>query len=299
MDIQPQPLGAHGGHLIEASNGARLDQLDRGRVIELFTSEGIILLRGFEPRGDEEFHRFGRRFTDRFLVDPTPDRVSQTVAAEVQTVTLGTDALNFHYEYGATPFRPDIIWLYCDRPADKGGETIVCDGIRVWRKLREHTQEIFSTRRILYQLAIEEPGWRGFFHIQEKSLAARRILRGYLDPVEGLEYDLTMSGELRTRYRALAVGPTKYSAERSFIGNILPGVYKGFLPLFEDGSELPEELVREVDRTAARSGVVLDWRPGDVAMIDNTRWMHARRTFSDPRRRILSLCAYAELASAT
>lgn len=33
----------------------------------------------------------------------------------------------------------------------------------------------------------------------------------------------------------------------------------------------------------------------DVAMVDNTRWMHGRRTFSAGRRRISTLTAFVEL----
>ena len=65
-------------------------------------------------------------------------------------------------------------------------------------------------------------------------------------------------------------------------------------PHFEDGAPLPEELLQEVGAAARGCEVVLAWRPGDVAAIDNTRWMHGRRGFTGGRR-VLSLTAYAEL----
>ena len=227
MPPWPKPLSEHGGLLIEAGPGDRLDDLDRSEVIESFTRAGVLLLRGFQP-DDAAFHRFGRRFADRLLVDPTPERISQPVAAEVQTVTLGNDPLNFHYEYGLTPFRPDILWLYCDRPAESGGETIVCDGVEVWRRLGTATRGLFAERRLSYALEVAEATWRGFFGIGEEGPAAQDALRSRLDGVTGLEYRIGRNGALSLRYRTSAVGPSKYSEAETFVGNVLPGTYPDF-----------------------------------------------------------------------
>ena len=295
MQLRTSPIGSNGGLLIEGPPGTRLDDLDRAEVIALFKSTGLVLFRGFEP-DDAAFHRFGGRFTDRFLVDPTPERVSQPVAAEVQTVTLGQGPLSFHYEYGLTPFRPDILWLYCSRPADTGGETTACDGVLVWQRLREETRALLAEKRVEYLLQVREFTWRGFFGIPEEGEEGQARLRGRLEGVPGLAYRIHPDNTLTLRYRALALGHPRHSQADAFLANILPGAYPSFKPQFEDGTPLPWPLIEELFAVTAECEVVVEWKAGDVAAIDNTRWMHGRRGFTGDRR-VLSLTAYADLAA--
>jgi alpha-ketoglutarate-dependent taurine dioxygenase len=293
MDLRCTPIGDNGGLIVEGPAGTRLDDLDRAEVIALFKREGLVLFRGFAP-DDAAFHHFGARFTDRFLVDPTPERVSQPVAAEVQTVTLGQGPLSFHYEYGLTPFRPDILWLYCSRPADTGGETTACDGVRVWERLKPATRELLAEKRVQYLLQVPEFTWRGFFAIAEQGEEGLARLRGWVEGVPGLAYRIDPDHTLTLRYRTLALGHPKYSDADAFLGNILPGTYPTFRPTFDDGSALPQDLTDELFAVTTECEVLVDWRPGDVAAIDNWRFMHGRRGFTGDRR-VLSLTAYADL----
>jgi alpha-ketoglutarate-dependent taurine dioxygenase len=36
----------------------------------------------------------------------------------------------------------------------------------------------------------------------------------------------------------------------------------------------------------------ISWQPGDLVMIDNSRFLHGRRAFNDDRRRIFALLSY-------
>jgi alpha-ketoglutarate-dependent taurine dioxygenase len=293
MALRTTSIGANGGLVVEGAAGTGLDDLDRDEVAALLKGEGLVVFRGFEP-DDAAFHRFGGRFTDRFLVDPTPERVSQPVAAEVQTVTLGQGPLSFHYEYGLTPFRPDVLWLYCSRPADTGGETTACDGVRVWQHLQPDTRALLSEKRVEYLLQVPEFTWRGFFAIKEEGPEGQARLRGRLEGVPGLAYRIDADNTLTLRYRTLALGHPKYSDADAFLGNILPGTYPTFRPTFDDGSAIPQPLLDELFAVTTECEVLVDWRKGDVAAIDNWRWMHGRRGFTGDRR-VLSLTAYTDL----
>jgi len=290
-----QPLSDHGGLLIERTHEVRLTDLDRHQVVEWFTSAGMLLFRGFAS-DDAEFHNFGRRFATRFLVDPTPTRISQPLAAELQTVTTGNDALNLHFEYGITPFRPDILFLFCSRPADSGGQTIVCDSTRIWERLQRSTQSLLLTKRVKYTLDLEPAIWGAFFGLDPTHPDSTQKLQHMLSGFDGLEYHLhPTTCTLRLEYSALAAGRTKYSAADSFIGTVLPGVYRGVEDAcFEDGSALPESIISDITNAMTPVLIEINWNPGEVAMFDNTRWLHGRRSFSDRRRRVLTLSAYSQ-----
>ncbi len=120
------------------------------------------------------------------------------------------------------------------------------------------------------------------------------MLAERLGDIEGDTYALGDDGVMRSTYRVPAVGRTKFQTGDALTMNILPGTYSAPPPPFEDGTPIPRPLLEAVDATAAAEAVELAWRAGDVAMIDNTRWLHGRRGFTDRRRRVLSVTAYAD-----
>ena len=81
-----------------------------------------------------------------------------------------------------------------------------------------------------------------------------------------------------------AIRPSRLSGVTTFCCGILdsPEVYS-----FDDGSRPETPSIVEVSQAAHQNAVWLDWQPGDLLAIDNTRVMHAREAFEDPNRRIL------------
>jgi hypothetical protein len=60
----------------------------------------------------------------------------------------------------------------------------------------------------------------------------------------------------------------------------------------EDVTPIPADIVDELRRIEAEVTLDVPWRPGDVLIVDNTRFLHGRRAFSDLRREIyVRLCA--------
>jgi alpha-ketoglutarate-dependent taurine dioxygenase len=80
-----------------------------------------------------------------------------------------------------------------------------------------------------------------------------------------------------------------------FINSLLPA--KHIAPnsvLFDDNSEIPDDLVSELNEIADKITTKISWKKGDILMVDNTRIMHGRRAFSDNQRDIyLRLCSPA------
>ena len=55
---------------------------------------------------------------------------------------------------------------------------------------------------------------------------------------------------------------------------------------FEDDQPIAPELTAEIEAIAAPLTGEIHWSAGDLAMIDNTRMMHGRHAFNDPKREI-------------
>jgi alpha-ketoglutarate-dependent taurine dioxygenase len=63
--------------------------------------------------------------------------------------------------------------------------------------------------------------------------------------------------------------------------------------VLDDGSQIPATAVDEFERLADAASYAIRWREGDVAVVDNSRVMHARGPVRDPARRILARACQA------
>ena len=58
-------------------------------------------------------------------------------------------------------------------------------------------------------------------------------------------------------------------------------------PLFENKGLIPDELVAAVKAISDKISVAVTWQQGDVVMLDNTRFMHARNAVQDTNERLI------------
>ena len=54
----------------------------------------------------------------------------------------------------------------------------------------------------------------------------------------------------------------------------------------DDGRPIPPEIVADVRAALDACCEQIAWRAGDAAMLDNTRFLHGRRGYSDEARRV-------------
>ena len=58
-------------------------------------------------------------------------------------------------------------------------------------------------------------------------------------------------------------------------------------PVLDDGSLVPEAWLQDIKATSDRLSVAIGWQPGDLLMLDNTRFMHGRTAILDPGERVI------------
>ena len=59
-------------------------------------------------------------------------------------------------------------------------------------------------------------------------------------------------------------------------------------PVLDDGHPVPEAWLQAIKETGDRLSFAIGWRPGDVLMLDNTRFMHGRTAIIDPGERLIA-----------
>jgi alpha-ketoglutarate-dependent taurine dioxygenase len=270
---------------------------------------GAIFLRGFEF-GLADFEAFCALFSGQAVVHPGTrlggrSRVSDTTA----TVDSGTLPFPWHAELGYAPQRPDLVAFTCEQAPQRGGETLLTDGCAIADRLSA-TGAAVAKQRVTYRYGRPEPTWPVAFDGARSPAEVEHSLAdkaSRLGADEGLDWSFPRRGTpaVRIRFTTPMLTTTRWGDRRAFCNHVIwqerrrrdhgphPLDLRRFLRprdgvRLEDGSRIPAEAFGEFERLADDLSYAIEWRRGDVALLDNSRVMHARGEVLDPARRILA-----------
>jgi alpha-ketoglutarate-dependent taurine dioxygenase len=283
------------GLVITSRRRDELGSLQHADLMLALADHGYVLLRGFETR-QETFSELIKDVSSRITLDPARKFAGGNVA---QKIEAGLVPQGLHIENGATPWVPDLVWFYCERPADVGSQTTICDGYGVWERLPERTRTRFLENRITFARDMPEDKWKGLvFRLLDGRKSHDEItfddLLAVTDDHVDVKYLARPGGAVHYKYFTHAAHPTLFSDATAFANSILtPSVnYQPPVIEFEDGSPLDAMLMREIIEATALETNEIDWHAGDVAVVDNSRVMHGRRKVRDPRRSLYNAQSY-------
>lgn len=296
--------GAGGQDGVEPAR--RLGDLDRDarqEIVALFREHGALLFRGFGASREEflafteGYSREFSRYEGGFFRDRQPVGGNDTLL----TVTGSQEgfAIPLHGEMYYAARQPQLLWFYCERPADQGGETTLADGEEVFTRLSPRAQDLFTRNQVRYERHLPDGAWQHAFQTEDLAEVERRCA----------EHDTRMTFDPATRQvstsrLAWAVIPGRSGRRDTFINNVV-SLYLGELSLkrgtaaetirnlsgssfpvvvrMEDGAPIPGAVVKEILALNQRIAVAVPWSAGDVVMVDNTRVLHGRLAYSGER----------------
>lgn len=281
----------------------RLGNLDRDEVGRLLRRHGALLFRGFGATR-EEFVALTERCSRGFSAYQGGffrDRRPVGSAGTLLTVTGSQEglAIPLHGEMYYTGRQPAILWFYCERPADEGGETTLCDGEAICRAMSGGARALFAARRVAYRRELPDGAWQAAF--QTDDLA--EVERYCAEHATRLSVDRA-TGAVATEHLAWAIVPGRDGRPDTFINDVL-ALYLGELSLkrgtagetirrlsgarfpitvrMEDGAPVPGAAIKELMALNQRLATLVAWNAGDALMIDNTRVLHGRTAFRGGR----------------
>ncbi|HSG87933.1 MAG TPA: TauD/TfdA family dioxygenase, partial [Pseudomonadales bacterium] len=278
--------------LAEADGGTPvLEAIADATLRELFMAHGALLLRGF-PFSLTAFGALAARHCARFVNNESRGREQVSEDGRIQTVNLGRGHFPLHPELARVPWQPDILWFACERPAELGGETTICDGIAAARAFRPALRAHLEGSVLRHTEPVTEAWCRDFLGLEtltpmalaaagapfafEFEMVAGRLMRSYLRPMlhRPLYDDSPAYGNFLVFSRQ-ALGNRTY-------------------PTYADGSAIEDGLVEEIAAVTNRLATPIAWQAGDILMLDNTRFMHGRNPIGDPQhRRIYTQFGYS------
>lgn len=280
--------------MIQAPAGAAPTTIQESFLEAEFRQHGALLLRGLEI-DVESFRRFSDRLCTASVLNESRNRALIDPASNIQSVNLGTNPFPLHPELSREPWRPDVCLFACFEAPTRGGETTVCDGVEIVRRLPPAMVQEMLRHRLLYcQRATPEAleYWLGTRTPDAQQLAS---------PRPECPYNFTdVSGRImRCFSRPLLHKPMFH--EGPAFGNFLLfarlALRVPHFPVLESGKLVPTEWIDAVRQAAAPITYAVQWRQGDILIVDNSRFMHGRNQIFDPReRKIASYFGYLRFA---
>jgi alpha-ketoglutarate-dependent taurine dioxygenase len=272
------------GVLMRAAGGARLGDVDEPAVQRLFGAHGLVLLRGFAPTA-ADVETFSARFSSERL--PGTGKRPFPELAHLYTANESMQALEPHIDHGtrAEHLRPQITWFFCETPAERDGETTLFDGVRVWQRLTAATRALLEATRISFLSSYGAPAWRQLGFADAESFARFTVSVGARPSPPRADGTVDVEQLTRPMLRTR-------TGEPAFVSSLCVAGSPGFELMkvtLEGGAPIPVEIMTDIRAALAACRELIRWEARDLALLDNSRFLHGRRAYDDRRRKLYLL----------
>lgn len=261
------------GRIPVVSCESKLNIIDIKLIDSLFRRHGIVM---FVDTGaeEEEFRLFAGKFGDN---------------TGINDVFIGRRELGWHAEYAYLPMRPAVLWFYCAKPAAEGGATKIVDGVKLAFHMQIKTKNMLRELPLQFNMQLSREDWRLWIGDMNSVEAS-----AYFNQFPGMNTQVRAEDSLTIQYTTAAFYPTQFTGEDAFANTLLHAVddpdHYGIC--MADGSTASADLLDEINSLAEHYTLSIEWQACQFAMIDNSRFMHARAPYSDLSRELKFLCTY-------
>ena len=274
-----------------------LTERDPVTVRDALAEHGAVIIRAGATLSDFE------ELSNQLITPMVHHSTSTTVERDVvnadgttSTVNKGMDYIPLHREGSYAPGCPDLLMLYCVRPAVEGGQTTLCDGVELLDALPSKTQQFVKDAILRWSWSAPPERWMAALGADTKEAAVARlkVMSSRLPAWEKLEARFegdTLNGVFQT----LCVIPTRWGRRLSFCNSLLIYHYRQatdfypkhmYVPTMGDGAPFPADLLEEIFAIANDRTHSTHWQANDILVFDNSRYLHGRTGFTDTRRQI-------------
>jgi hypothetical protein len=268
-------------------------------IRDALSETGLVLFRGFDTEDAATLKNTLALFGAEPMTDArwsTP-RSSVGEGAFTSTEYPPEQWIVLHSEMSYARLWPRLLLFQCKTAAETGGATTIADLKAVSDALGDLVDE-FHEREVIYQRnfrkGIDIP-WQNAFGTEDREEVVEIGRRN------GLEVEWRPDGVLHTSQQAQGAvsgpdGAVFFNQAHLFHPLQLPEATRKALvaalgadglprnAIFGDGEAIPNDVIERVLSVLQQQTRNIDWQDGDVAIIDNMRWMHGRAPFTGTRK---------------
>jgi alpha-ketoglutarate-dependent taurine dioxygenase len=293
-----------------AKPGAGLDvwlRSNRGHVGSLLSRHGAILFRGFGLAGPPDFERAVASVSGEALDYVYRSTPRTTLGNKIFTATEypPRQSIPLHNENAYQLDWPMRLLFYCARPAERGGETLIADMLKVTARIGPRVREKFLGKRVMYVRNYGsgvDLSWQTVFQTGDKA-EVERYCRGHR-----IEFEWKADDCLRTRQTCQAMARHPETGDQVWfnqahlfhVSSLGPGPRGAMLAVFGerdlprnayygDGSPIEEEALEEIRRAFSAETVSFPWEAGDLLLVDNMLVAHGRSPYEGARQVLVAM----------
>lgn len=271
--------------LVEPAAETGIMDVDASLIVDLYKGNGALLFRGFGA-DVPQFREFTRGFCPTHVLNESRGRTPIDPEHNIHTVDLGVGPFDLHSELSREPWKPDVAFFACLSAPARGGATTVCDGVALARELPQEVQRGLTGRRLLHV----KPTWPELleFWLGEANPGDEALA----SPPPSCPYEFRrIEGKVVRIFSRPALHRPMFTDEPAFANYLLFARFtrnrRGY-PLLDDGTPVPEPWLYAIRAAGDRTSAEVAWQPGDVLMVDNTRFMHGRTAIEDSSDRLIA-----------
>ena len=205
----------------------------------------------------------------------------------IQTANLGVKEFPLHPELSREPWKPDVCFFASLKDQTEGGETVICDGVEIVRRMSPDIYEALESRRLLYRQPLRQDEMQFWLKTDNPS---EELLHN--PPAHCPFSFLIAENQQIIRYFSRPALHTPMFSEQLAFGNFLFFAWFGLgvrnFPAFDDGSIVPVSLLEQIKEISDKITYPVAWQKNDLLMLDNTRFMHGRRKIVHPESRLIA-----------
>ena len=275
-------------------------------VEQYLLQHGAILFRGFAVGSVSEFERTASAIFPE-LFGEYGDLPREEMGGKVygSTPYPADETILFHNESSHMHRWPMLIWFYCVKAADQGGESPIVDCRQLYQSMDPAIREPFEQKGLMYVRNFTDGldvSWQEFFRTNDKSTVEQYCRQN------SIAWEWKGDNGLRTRQICPAVVRHPQTSELVFFNQVqlhhisclAPAVRESLLSMMEeddlprnvyygDGLPIDNSVMEYLVELSRNKCVSFPWQAQDVLMLNNMLVAHSRNPFVGERKIVVAM----------
>lgn len=288
---------------LESKNLKTFFEANKQKIEDELHESGAILFRGWDVESPESFFDIINTLNEETLKYTQRTSPRSEVIDKVYTSTdyPSDQDIKPHNESSYATTWPLMIAFFCFIEPEEGGETPITNNKEMLKRLSDYTVNLFKEKGIKYTRNMLD--WLGLSWKEVYQTDNKKEVEELLEK-EKMSYEWLDEGHLRVKWNRPAFQKHPVLNNEVWFNhsyfyhkqNQNPGLISlvdeddlPFRATFGDNTEISEVIFEELKEAYQTATIEFKWQKGDILLLDNMLFSHARNPFKGERKILVSM----------